>query len=48
MNMFSIGMQLKVIMGLFVLTIAILYVPNIANMLMEKVRSVLDSYLGGL
>ena len=48
MKMFSIVMQLKVIMGLFVLTIAILYVPNIANMLMEKVRSVLDSYLGGL
>lgn len=48
MNMFSVGMQLKVIMGLLVMTIAIMYVPNIANMLMEKVKSVLDAYMGGL
>lgn len=48
MNMFSVGMQLKVIVGLLVMTIAIMYIPNIANMLMEKVRSVLETYMGGL
>lgn len=48
MNMFAIGMQLKVLGGLLVLSIAIMFVPNITTYLMERMRDALDSLIGGL
>lgn len=48
MNMFAIGMQLKVLAGLAVLSIAIMVVPNIATYLMERVQDALASLIGGL
>lgn len=48
MNMFAIGMQLKVIIGLLVMSIAIMFIPNIATFLMEKVQSTLEVFMGGL
>lgn len=48
MNMFAIGMQLKVFVGLTLLSLCILYVPNIANFLMEKMREMINIVLGGL
>lgn len=41
MSMFSIGMQLKVITGLLIMVIIIVYIPNITNFLMETMRSML-------
>lgn len=48
MNMFSIGMQLKVFMGLLILSIAIMFVPNIATYLMERMQDVLSTIMRGL
>ena len=48
MNMFAIGMQLKVFIGLVLLAICIMYVPNIANYIMERMRDMVNVVLGGL
>ncbi len=48
MNMFAIGIQMKVFVGLFVLSVIIMFVPNIANYLMETMGAMLTSLLGGL
>ena len=38
MNMFVIGMQLKVFMGLVLLTLAAMYVPTVADLLYNEMR----------
>lgn len=48
MNMFAIGMQLKVFVGLFLLSICIMFIPNIANYVMERMREMINVILGGL
>lgn len=48
MNMFSVGMQLKVFAGLTVLSLTIMFVPNIATYLMERMQEMLNSFMGGL
>lgn len=48
MNMFAIGMQLKVFIGLFLLAVCIMFVPNIANYIMERMRDMINTILGGL
>ncbi len=48
MNMFAVGLQLKVLLGLFVLSVMIMFIPNIATYLMETMGSMLTSLLGGL
>lgn len=48
MNMFAVGIQLKVVMGLLILSVAIMFVPNITNYLMERMQSMLMSLIGGL
>lgn len=48
MNMFAIGMQLKVFIGLFLLAVCIMFVPNIANYIMERMRDMIQTILGGL
>ena len=48
LNMFAIGIQLKVFVGLMLLTITIVFIPNIATYLMEKIQEMLATLLGGL
>lgn len=48
MNMFSIGMQIKVFGGLYALTLAILFIPNLTEYLMDRVREAFTSLIGGL
>ncbi len=48
MNMFAIGMQLKVLGGLLMLSIVTMYIPSIANYLVEKMNDVVTTVLGGL
>ena len=48
MNMFSVGMQLKVFAGLIILSVAIMFIPNIATYLMERMQDMLLSLMGGL
>lgn len=48
MNMFAIGIQLKIILGMLAMAIMIMFVPNITTYLMEKMDSMLASVLGGM
>lgn len=48
MNMFAVGIQLKVFVGLLVLIVTIMFIPNIATYLMENMRSMLNTLMGGL
>ena len=48
MNMFSVGMQLKVFSGLFVLSLIVMFIPNITNYLVEHMYEMVDSILEGL
>ena len=48
MNMFAIGMQLKVLGGLMMFSIVTMYIPSIANYLVEKMNDVVTTILGGL
>lgn len=48
MNMFSVGIQLKVLTGLIILSVAIMFVPNIATYLMERMQDMLLTLMGGL
>ncbi len=48
MNMFAIGIQLKIILGMLAMAIMIIFVPNITTYLMEKMDSMLTSVLGGM
>ncbi|MBE5952964.1 MAG: flagellar biosynthetic protein FliR [Lachnospiraceae bacterium] len=48
MNMFAIGIQLKIILGMLALAIMIMFIPNITNYLVEKMDSMLTSVLGGM
>lgn len=48
MNMFAIGIQMKIILGMLALAIMVMFIPNITNYLMEKMDSMLSSVLGGM
>lgn len=48
MNMFAIGIQMKIILGMLAVAIMVMFVPNITNYLMEKMDSMLSSLLGGM
>lgn len=48
MNMFAVGIQMKIILGMMALAIMIMFVPNITNYIMEKMDSMLTSVLGGM
>lgn len=47
MNMFAIGMQMKVIIGMLALTIVIVFVPGIASILMDRMQTMINSLIGG-
>ena len=48
MNMFAIGIQMKIILGMMTLAIMIMFIPNITNYLMEKMDGMISSLLGGM
>lgn len=48
MNMFAVGMQIKVFAGLFILSICVMFIPNIANYLMERAREMVEALMGGM
>lgn len=48
MNMFVIGMQLKVITGLFVIFITIGFLPNITDFLFTEVKTVVYDAIRGM
>ncbi len=48
MNMFAVGIQLKVTIGLLILSITAMFIPNIATYLMEKIQNMLTTLIGGM
>ena len=48
MNMFAVGMQIKVFAGLFILSVCVMFIPNIANYLMERAREMVETLMGGM
>lgn len=48
LNMFAVGLQLKVLVGLLLLSITVMFIPNIAIYLMEKIQDMLTTLIGGM
>jgi flagellar biosynthetic protein FliR len=48
LNMFAIGMQLKVLCGLMVLSVTIMFVPNITNYLVERMQEMVEAIMLGI
>lgn len=47
-HMFSVGMQLKILAGLFVMFITVAALPNIANYLLDQMKEVLGMVIQNL
>ena len=48
MNMFAVGMQLKVMTGLFVIFITMSLLPIIANFIFDQMKSMLTQMMRGM
>ncbi len=48
MNMFSIGMQLKILVGYIVLFLMIFLFPNVANMVFEEIQKMVVLFIEGM
>jgi flagellar biosynthetic protein FliR len=48
MNMFAVGMQLKVLCGLMVLSVTIMFIPNITNYLVERMQEMVEAVMTGM
>lgn len=48
MNMFAVGMQLKVMTGLFVIFVTMSLLPIIANFIFDQMKSMLTQMMRGM
>lgn len=48
MNMFSIGMQLKVLVGLLVMYFTIFLLPSVANFIFTEIKTMVVSFIEGM
>lgn len=48
MNMFAVGMQLKILVGLGVMFITVGLLPNISNFIFTEMKKMMVSFIGGL
>ena len=48
MNMFAVGIQLKILFGLLILFLTIVLLPSIANFIFENMKIMVVSVIGGL
>lgn len=48
MNMFAVGMQIKILVGLFVLYFTVIMIPSVSNHLMEVMKNVIIKVVKGL
>ena len=48
MNMFSVGMQLKIIVGLMVMYLTVSMLPSVSNFLMETMKSNIVDIVKGM
>lgn len=48
MNMFAVGMQLKVMCGLLVFSVIVMFIPSITQILVERMQGAVEALMGGL
>ena len=48
MNMFVVGMQLKIFVGIFVIFITIVMMPAVSNFIADEVKSIMASLVRGM
>ena len=48
MNMFAVGLQLKILVGLGVFYLTANMLPGIADFIFEEMKRVMDSFTGAL
>ena len=48
MNMFAVGIQLKLLVGLAVLFITIFLLPDIANFIFKEMKTMMVSFIEGM
>lgn len=48
MNMFAIGIQLKLLVGFMVLLVTTIMLPGVANVIYEEVRKMTSAFVGGM
>lgn len=48
MHMFAIGMQLKILAGLFVIFVTVTLIPTVANFIFDQMKSMLTQMLRGM
>ncbi|MGB5094240.1 MAG: flagellar biosynthetic protein FliR, partial [Agathobacter rectalis] len=48
MNMFSVGIQLKIIAGFIVLFLIVYLIPNIANFIITEIKTMVVSIIDGM
>jgi len=47
-NMFSVGIQVKMLAGLSMLYLTIGLLPNVANFIMEEMKTTVNAFIGGM
>ena len=48
MNMFSVGMQLKVLVGFVVIFLTIFLLPDVANMILKEIKTMVKLIAEGM
>lgn len=48
MNMFSVGIQIKIIVGLVIMFVTVMLIPSIANFIFEQMRTMVTEVLRGM
>lgn len=48
MNMFAIGVQLKILVGFAVLLVTTIMLPSVANFIFEEVKKMTSAFVGGM
>ena len=48
MNMFSVGIQLKIIAGFIVLFLIVYLIPSIANFIITEIKTMVVSIIDGM
>ena len=48
MNMFSVGMQLKVLVGFMVIFLTVFLLPDVANMILKEIKTMVRLIAEGM
>lgn len=48
MNMFAVGLQLKILVGLSAFLLTIVMLPSVANFIFEEMKNMIEAFVGGM